>query len=250
MNSHSPAHQATADSRVSTGVVGLDDILRGGFTPNRLFLVEGIPGSGKTTLALQFLLDGAKRGEPVLYVTLSESEVELREVADSHGWSLKGLTVRELIPSAESLRPDEQYTMFHPSEVELSETIKTILADVERTKPTRLVFDSLSELRLLAGNPLRYRRQVLALRQFFTDKNCTVILLDDLTSVAHDRQVQSIAHGVVRLEQINPEFGAERRRLMVVKYRGVGFPRRLPRLHHPEGRPGSFSSPDCRRAYR
>ena len=206
-----------SEARAAIGVEGLDDVLRGGLTPNRLYLLEGVPGSGKTTLALQFLLEGVKRGEPVLYVTLSETEEELREVAASHGWSLDGITIRELVPSEDSLRPDEQYTMFHPSEVELSETTKTILADVERIKPARVVFDSLSELRLLAGNPLRYRRQILALKQFFAGRNCTVLLLDDLTSTDHDLQVQSIAHGVVRLEQLNPEYGAERRRLIVVK---------------------------------
>jgi circadian clock protein KaiC len=210
-------------ARFATGVEGLDDILRGGLTQNRLYLLEGVPGSGKTTLALQFLLEGVKRGEPVLYVTLSESEEELREVSASHGWSLDGITIRELVPSENSLRPDEQYTMFHPSEVELSETTKTILADVERIKPARAVFDSLSELRLLAANPLRYRRQILALKQFFVGRNCTVLLLDDLTSTDRDLQVQSIAHGVVRLEQVNPEYGAERRRLLVIKYRGVRF---------------------------
>lgn len=207
----------------STGIKGLDDILRGGFTPNRLYLIEGVPGSGKTTMAVQFLLAGAARQEPVLYVTLSETESELREVAASHGWSLDGMSIRELVPSEDSLQPDEQYTMFHPSEVELTETTKAILADVERTKPKRVVFDSLSELRLLAGNPLRYRRQILALKQFFSGRNCTVLLLDDLTGNNHDLQVQSIAHGVVRLEQLNPEYGAERRRLLVVKYRGVPF---------------------------
>lgn len=212
---------AAAVNRAATGIEGLDDVLRGGLRPNRLYLIEGIPGSGKTTLAMQFLQEGVRRGEPVLYVTLSESAEELREVADSHGWSLDGITIRELAPSESSLHPDEQYTMFHPSEVELSETTKTILADVERMKPARMVFDSLSELRLLAGNPLRYRRQILALKQFFSGRNCTVLLLDDLTSTERDLQVQSIAHGVVRLEQINPEYGAERRRLLVVKYRGV-----------------------------
>ncbi len=211
------------DARAASGVAGLDDILRGGFTRNRLYLLEGVPGSGKTTLALQFLMEGVQCGEPVLYVTLSETADELREVTVSHGWSLEGITIRELVPSEESLLPDEQYTMFHPSEVELSETTKTILADVERNKPTRVVFDSLSELRLLAGNPLRYRRQILALKQFFAGRNCTVLLLDDLTSTDRDLQVQSIAHGVVRLEQVYPEYGAERRRLMVIKYRGVHF---------------------------
>ena len=207
----------------STGILELDDILCGGFTRNRLYLVEGIPGSGKTTLAMQFLMEGVKRGERVLYVTLSETEEELREVSVSHGWSLDGITIRELIPSENSLSSDAQYTMFHPSEVELSETTKTILGDVEQSKPTRMAFDSLSEFRLLAGNPLRYRRQILALKQFFADKNCTVLLLDDLTSTDRDLQVQSIAHGVLRLEQANPEYGAERRRLVVVKYRGVRY---------------------------
>ena len=141
----------------------------------------------------------------------------------SHGWSLDGMTIRELVPSEDSLRPDDQYTMFHPSEIELSETTKTILADVERIKPARVVFDSLSELRLLAGNPLRYRRQILALKQFFAGRSCTVLLLDDMTSTQHDLQVQSIAHGVVRLEQLYPEYGAERRRLIVLKMRGVRF---------------------------
>jgi circadian clock protein KaiC len=214
---------AENDTMAATGVTGLDYVLSGGLTPHRLYLIEGVPGSGKTTLALQFLLEGVRRGEPVLYVTLSETEEELRGVAASHGWTLDGLSIRELVPSEESLRPDEQYTMFHPSEVELSETTKAILADVEQIKPARVVLDSLSELRLLAGAPLRYRRQILAFKQFFAGRSCTVLLLDDLTSTDRDLQVQSIAHGVVRLEQMNPEYGAERRRLVVQKYRGVRF---------------------------
>lgn len=208
---------------MATGIEGLDDILGGGFTPDRLYLLEGVPGSGKTTLALQFILEGVRQGERGLYVTLSETGSELNAVAASHGWSLEGVTVRELLPSEESLRPDDQYTMFHPSEIELSETTRTILADVERIEPDRLVFDSLSELRLLAGNPLRYRRQILAFKRFFAGRRCTVLLLDDLTASNHDLQVQSIAHGAIRLDQLFPEYGAERRRLNVVKYRGVRF---------------------------
>lgn len=211
------------EASVTTGIAGLDEILAGGFRVHHLYLVEGVPGSGKTTLALQFLLEGVRRGERVLYVTLSETAAELDVVARSHGWSLAGIEVRELVPSEDSLRPDEQYTMFHPSEVELSETTRAILTDVERIRPTRVVFDSLSELRLLAGNPLRYRRQILALKQFFAGRNCTVLLLDDLTSNERDMQVQSIAHGVLRLDQSFPEIGVERRRLLVVKYRGVHF---------------------------
>jgi circadian clock protein KaiC len=207
----------------ATGIAGLDAVLRGGFTRNRLFLIEGVPGSGKTTLALQFLLEGVARGEKVLYVTLSETREELNEVAVSHGWSLDKVQVRDIAPTAESLQADQEYTMFHPSEVELGETTKMILADVERTRPSRVVFDSLSELRLLAGNPLRYRRQILALKQFFVGRQCTVLLLDDLTSAQHDLQVHSIAHGVVALEQLNPEYGSERRRLSIRKYRGVSF---------------------------
>jgi circadian clock protein KaiC len=235
----------------STGIAGLDEVLRGGLTADRVYLVEGVPGSGKTTLALQFLLEGARRGERVLYVTLSETRAELQGIARSHGWSLEGLDIRELVPSEASLRPDDQYTMFHPSEIELSETTKAILADVDRLVPRRVAFDSLSEMRLLAGNPLRYRRQLLALKQFFAGRNCTVVLLDDLTSTNHDLQVQSVVHGVIRLEQLNPEYGAERRRLVVLKFRGVPmrggyhdyvikkgglvvFPRLVARDHHSE----------------
>ena len=210
-----------ARETASTGIPGLDDVLDGGFTRDRLYLVEGVPGAGKTTLALQFLLAGAARGEPVLYVTLSETEAELREVASSHGWSLDGVTIQQLVPDEGLLDRDEQSTMFHPSEVELAETTARILKEVERTGATALVIDSLSELRLLAGHPLRYRRQILALKQYFAARQCTVLLLDDMTD--RDLQVQSISHAVLLLEQLHPEFGADRRRLRVVKYRGVKY---------------------------
>jgi circadian clock protein KaiC len=206
-----------------TSIPGLDDVLAGGLARKRLFLVEGMPGSGKTTLALQVLRSAAARGEPVLYVTLSETEEELRAVSDSHGWTLEGVTVQELIPAENSLDPDQQYTLFHASEVELGATIKEILATVDRLQPSCVVFDSLSELRLLAGSPLRYRRQILALKQFFASRGCTALLLDDMTATDQDLQTQSIAHGVIRLEQVHPDYGSERRRLRVTKYRGTHF---------------------------
>lgn len=223
MSSTAPSPRAARPPQISTGVPGLDHVLGGGLTPSRLYLVEGTPGAGKTTIALQFLLEGVRNGESVLYVTLSETETELAGVAESHGWSLDGIHMRELLPTPESLQPDEQYTMFHPSEIELGETTQRILEDVERLRPTRVVFDSLSELRLLAGNSLRYRRQILALKQFFGGRTCTVLLLDDMTATHKDLQVQSIAHAVLRLEQISSDYGSSRRRLMVVKYRGQSY---------------------------
>ncbi|MBO9513510.1 MAG: AAA family ATPase [Variovorax sp.] len=205
------------------GVPGLDDVLGGGLTPECLYLVEGAPGTGKTTVAIQFLREGASLGESVLYITLSETASELFDVARSHGWDLRGIEVREMLPTEDALAPDDQYTMFHPSEVELTQTTLRILEEVDRIKPGRVVFDSLSELRLLAGGSLRYRRQILALKQFFTGRQCTVLLLDDLTATEQDLQVQSIAHAVIRLEQVNPDYGTSRRRLVVTKYRGMAF---------------------------
>ena len=215
--------RAEHESSVSTGIAGLDHLLGGGLPPERVYLVEGDPGSGKTTVGLQFLREGIARGEKVLYVTLSETRAELAAVAASHGWTLDGMTIHELAPADESFQPDDQYTFFHPSEVELSETTKAVLSDVERINPSRVVFDSLSEMRLLAREPLRYRRQILGLKQFFIGRNCTVLLLDDRTSQDGDLQLQSLAHGVIMLEQLAPEYGAERRRLRIIKMRGVRF---------------------------
>ncbi|WP_426268020.1 ATPase domain-containing protein [Sphingomonas sp. LHG3443-2] len=209
--------------RVSTGSEGLDDILGGGLDPSRLYLYEGRPGTGKTTIALQFLLDGVKKGERVLYITLSETERELRLVARRHGWSLDGVDIFELVPPETTLDPERELTVFHPAEVELSETTKLIFDQVDAINPTRVVCDSLSELRLLAQSPLRYRRQVLAVKHYFAQRNCTVLLLDDLASKGEDLQLHSIAHGVVLLEQLAIDYGAERRRLRVMKMRGIAF---------------------------
>jgi circadian clock protein KaiC len=218
-----PKNPPSRPSPVSTGIEGLDVILRGGLPENRLYLVEGEPGTGKTTLALQFLLEGGRRGEPGLYVTLSESSSELRAVARSHGWTLDGVALYELAPTTESPSAEDEYTILHPSEVELGETTSAVLHEVDRTNPARVVFDSLSEIRLLAREPLRYRRQILALKQFFVGRQCTVLLLDDQTADRSDLQLHSISHGVIRLEQLATEFGAERRRLRITKLRGLDF---------------------------
>jgi circadian clock protein KaiC len=208
---------------ISIGVPGLDDVLNGGLRRNRSYLIEGVPGSGKTTLSLQFVRSAASRGEQVLYVTLSETVEEMRATAESHGWSLDGVTLREIMPSEDALDPGEASTMFHLSEVELATTTQQVIADVESLRPTCVVIDSLSELRLLSGSALRYRRQILALKQYFNKRGCTVMLLDDLTNIDQATHIQSIAHGVILLEQMNPEYGADRRRLRVRKYRGVAF---------------------------
>jgi circadian clock protein KaiC len=212
-----------APERLSTGIVGLDDILKGGLPKNRLHLVEGSPGTGKTTLGLQFLLEGMRRGEKCLYVTLSENLEELLAVAESHGWSLDGVEIQDLTGSGESLTDNSRYTVFHPSEVELDETTRAVLGEIERIKPVRVVFDSLSEMRMLANDPLRFRRQILALKQYFLSRSCTVLLLDDRTSDAADRQLESIANGVVNLEYVPVEYGRQRHVIRIVKMRGINF---------------------------
>jgi circadian clock protein KaiC len=209
--------------RCSTGVDGLDDILNGGLLSHRLYLVDGNPGSGKTTLGLQFLLDGIKRGERCLYITLSETAEELTMSAESHGWSMEGIEIVEMISNQEDLEAEAQVTMYHPAEVELNETTARILKAVEKINPQRVVFDSLSELRLLAQHSLRYRRQILSLKQFFVGRRCTVLLLDDRTAEGNDLQLQSIAHGVISLEQNFPAYGATRRKLSILKFRGSTY---------------------------
>lgn len=208
----------------TTGVIGLDIILDGGLPRNRLYLVQGDPGVGKTTLALQFLLEGVRAGEKVLYIALSETRDEILAVAESHGWNLDRLEIFELSALEQQLAQTKQNTLFHPSEVELSKTTKMLLDEIERVKPARLVLDSLSELRLLAESPLRYRRQILGLKQFFAPLQCTALLLDDRAGLdLADHQVQSIAHGVVTLEKRVTDYGAPRRTLTVEKLRGLAF---------------------------
>ena len=223
MSSPNPSPSAGANHRISTGSAGLDDILGGGFTPDRLYLIEGDPGTGKTTLALQFLLAGVKLGEKGLYITLSESPAELQQVAESHHWSLDGISLVEMAPHNAGSIAEDEYTVFHPSDIELSDTVNSVLKTVDTLKPTRIVFDSLSELRMLARESLRYRRQILALKRFFADKDTTVLLLDDRTAEGNDLQLQSIAHGVIMLQSLERDFGVKRRRLEIRKMRGAKF---------------------------
>ena len=211
--------------RVSTGVPGLDDVLGGGLVAHRLYLVEGYPGSGKTTLALQFLFAGRARGERGLYITLSETAEELQLVAESHGWSLDDINLFELATAQSILSPDREMTLLHPWEVELGETIKLIVDEVERVRPSRVVFDSLSEMRLLAQDALRYRRQILSLKQFFAGRKISVLLLDDRSNANADSDLQlhSISHGVITLDRMTLDYGSARRRLEVQKMRGSRF---------------------------
>ena len=214
---------SSRNGRCITGISGLDEVLAGGLPENRLYLLQGTPGVGKTTLALQFLLAGVERGEAGLYITLSETKDEIAAVAESHGWDLSKLEMLELSAIEEVLAESKENTFFHPSELELTKTTQILLSHVEKTKPRRVVLDSLSEFRLLAENPLRYRRQMLRLKQFFAGRKSTVLLLDDQTGEGSDLHIQSISHGVITLERLSMSYGIERRQLKVEKLRGVKF---------------------------
>lgn len=213
-----------ADDKAGFGIEGLDDILAGGLARGHVFLLEGHPGTGKTTVALRFLLDGAGRGETCLYITLSETEKELRDGASSHGWDLgANVAIFELIPPESQPDTDQEQSLLYSSDLELGETTRQIFERFEALRPTRVVIDSLSEIRLLAQSSLRYRRQLLTIKHYFARQGATVLLLDDLTSEALDKTVHSIVHGVIQLEELAPDYGAERRRLRVMKYRGQSF---------------------------
>lgn len=218
-----PSKPATARlERLSSGTDGIDNVLGGGLTPHRMYLVEGAPGTGKTTLALQFLLKGAALGQVGLYITLSETRSELISVGESHGWDVSQFTILELL-SDEGLDPQYEQTVLHPAEVELGETVRNVIEQVDALKPARIVLDSLSELRLLSQNPLRYRRQILALKRYFATRECTVLLLDDNSADPGDIQLHSIAHGVISLDNLVHDYGGNRRRMRVTKMRGIKF---------------------------
>lgn len=212
-----------SSARLATGIAGLDDILQGGLPAGHVYLVEGDPGSGKTTLGLQFLLQGVANGENTLYVTLAESQGELEAVAKSHGFDLAKVEIFEVKPPELDQAGSDQYTVFHPSEVELVDVMQNILAKLEQTQATRIVFDSMSEIRMLARDPLRYRRQILSLKQFFVGRNSTVLLLDDRTGDRFDTQLQSICHGAIRMESMAREYGPQRRQIQILKLRASQF---------------------------
>ena len=210
-------------SKARLGIEGLDYILNGGIERNRLYLVEGNPGTGKTTLAVQFLIEGQRANETTLYITLSETEEELRATATAHGWDLTGIGMFELVPPESLLDEAQQQSLLYSSDLELGETMRAVFDVVERTKPNRVVVDSLSEIRLLAQSSLRYRRQMLALKHFLSRHDCTALLLDDMTAELSERTVHSIAHGVLHLEELSPLYGTDRRRLRVTKMRGQSY---------------------------
>jgi len=212
-----------SDERCPTGIEGLDEIIPGGLAPGCFYLIQGDPGSGKTTLALQFLLEGVRRRESVFYVTLSETRHELLKVTKSHGWSLEKIPLMELSAIERLLRPEEQTTVFRPSEMELNKISKLLIDEATKRQPRRVVFDSLSEFRLIAETALRYRRELLNLKQHFARLGSTVLLLDDKSGLGLDPHILSLSHGVIEMEQLSPDYGVSRRRLRVLKLRGIKF---------------------------